>query len=92
MSVWLSVWPLGLFPAKTLVFPATALILASGSYGFLVEICRADAKGKFFFAANYPEAVGIMTAIKEGIALSSVRRPLEYTKVESRCVERKTAD
>jgi hypothetical protein len=50
------------------------------------------AKGKFFFAANYPEAVGIMTAIKEGIALSSVRRPFEYTKVESRCVERKTAD
>ncbi len=33
-----------------------------------------------------------MTAIKEGIALSSVRRPLEYTKVESTSVARKTAD
>jgi hypothetical protein len=37
--------------------------------------------GKLFFAENYPEAVGIMTALKEGVALSSVRRPLEETKV-----------
>ncbi len=37
--------------------------------------------GKLFFAENYPEAVGIMTALKEGVALSSVRRPLAETKV-----------
>ena len=49
-------------------------------------------KGKFFIAENYLEAVGIMTALKEGIALSSVRRPLEYTKVETASLERKTAD
>ena len=49
-------------------------------------------KGKFFIAENYLEAVGIMTALKEGIALSSVRRPLEHTKVESTSLERKTAD
>jgi len=49
-------------------------------------------KGKLFIAENYLDAVGIMTAIKEGIALSSVRRALEYTKVESTSVARKTAD
>ena len=49
-------------------------------------------KGKFFIAENYLEAVGIMTALKEGIALSSVRRPLEYTKVETASLERKTAE
>ena len=50
------------------------------------------AKGKLFIAENYLEAVGIMTALKEGISLSSLRRPLEYTKVKSTSVERKTAD
>ena len=39
------------------------------------------ASGKLFFAENYPEAVGIMTALKAGVALSSVRRPLAKTKV-----------
>ena len=39
------------------------------------------APGKFFIAENYPEAVGIMTALKAGVALSSVRRPLAGTKV-----------
>ena len=33
---------------------------------------RGGSKGKLFIAENYVEAVGIMTAIKEGIALSSV--------------------
>ena len=33
------------------------------------------------FAENYPEAVGIMTALKAGVALGSVRRPLAETKV-----------
>jgi hypothetical protein len=32
-------------------------------------------------AENYLEAVGIMTALKAGVALSSVRRPLAETKV-----------
>jgi len=39
------------------------------------------APGKFFIAENYPEAVGIMTALKAGGTLSSVRRPLAETKV-----------
>jgi len=43
--------------------------------------------GKLFIAANYPEAVGIMTAIKAGVALSSVRRPLEETKVSQEQVK-----
>jgi putative transposase len=38
-------------------------------------------KGKYFVAQNYPEAVGIMTALKAGVALDSVRRPLAETKV-----------
>ena len=49
-------------------------------------------KGKLFIAENYVDAVGIMTGIKAGIALSSVRRALEYNKVESTSVARKTAD
>jgi len=39
------------------------------------------APGKLFIAENYPEAVGIMMALKAGVALSSVRRPLAGTKV-----------
>jgi len=39
------------------------------------------AAGKLFAAENYVEAVGIMTALKAGVALSSVRRPLAETKV-----------
>jgi len=39
------------------------------------------AAGKLFIAENYPEAVGIMTALKTGVALSSVRRALVETKV-----------
>ena len=37
--------------------------------------------GKLFIAENYLEAVGIMAALKAGVALSSVRRPLAETKV-----------
>ena len=37
--------------------------------------------GKLFFAENYLEAVGIMTSLKAGVFLSSVRRPLNPTKV-----------
>lgn len=42
--------------------------------------------GKLFIAENYPEAVGIMTALKAGVALSSVRRPLAETKVSCKRV------
>lgn len=38
-------------------------------------------KGKFFVAENYLEAVGIMECLKSGITLSSVKRPLPWTKV-----------
>jgi len=34
-----------------------------------------------FIVENYLEAVGVMTALKAGVAVSSVRRPLEKTKV-----------
>jgi hypothetical protein len=39
--------------------------------------------GKLFIVKNYLEAVGMMTAIKSGVAPSSVRRPLEETKVST---------
>ena len=39
------------------------------------------AAGKIFFVENYLEAVGMMTALKAGVAPSAVRRPLEATKV-----------
>ncbi len=38
-------------------------------------------KGKYFVAQNYPEAVGIMTALKAGVRLESVRRPLKERQV-----------
>jgi hypothetical protein len=37
--------------------------------------------GKFFRAANYLEAVGIMRMIKEGITFDTVTRPIGYTKL-----------
>ncbi|MCH7556681.1 MAG: DUF3326 domain-containing protein [Planctomycetes bacterium] len=43
--------------------------------------------GKLFIAENYPEAVGIMTALKAGVALSSVRRPLAETKIFRECAK-----
>lgn len=38
--------------------------------------------GKLFIVNNYLEAVGIMTALKAGVATSSVRRPFPQTVVE----------
>ena len=35
----------------------------------------------FIFVENYLEAVGVITAMKEGIGLFSVRRPVNPTKV-----------
>ncbi|NTW30173.1 MAG: DUF3326 domain-containing protein [Candidatus Moranbacteria bacterium] len=37
--------------------------------------------GKLFFAENYVEAAGIMSAIKAGVSLDSLRRPINKTKV-----------
>lgn len=37
--------------------------------------------GKLFIVENYLEAVGIMHALKAGVAPESVRRPLEHTRV-----------
>ncbi len=39
------------------------------------------APGKLFVVDNYLEAVGVMNAIKAGVALESVRRPLAHTTV-----------
>jgi hypothetical protein len=41
------------------------------------------APGKLFIVDNYLEAVGVMTALKSGISVSAVRRPLAETKVTS---------
>ncbi len=41
--------------------------------------------GKLFVVENYLEAVGVMTGLKAGVALSSVRRRLGGTVV---CTER----
>jgi hypothetical protein len=41
------------------------------------------APGKLYIAENYLEAVGVMTALKEGISVSAVRRPLPQTQVMS---------
>ncbi len=48
--------------------------------------------GKLFIAENYPEAVGIMTALKAGVALSSVRRPLAETKISRECAKSYTEE
>jgi len=47
------------------------------------------AAGKLFIVENYLEAVGVMTALKAGVSVSSVRRPLEETKV---CCESAESD
>ena len=39
--------------------------------------------GQFHVVENYWEAAGVLAALKAGIALDSVRRPLRYTVVET---------
>ena len=39
--------------------------------------------GRFHVAGNYLEAVGIMAAIKTGIATETVRRPIGFTKIDA---------
>ena len=46
--------------------------------------------GKLFVVENYLEAVGIMTSLKAGVAPSTVRRPLSYTKVSCEHVNNNT--
>lgn len=43
--------------------------------------------GKLFIVDNYLEAVGVMTALKCGVSISAVRRPLAETNVISECIE-----
>ena len=50
------------------------------------------APGKLFIVENYLEAVGVMTALKAGVALSSIRRPLEDTKVSCEHVKSYTEE
>jgi len=50
------------------------------------------AEGKLFIVDNYLEAVGIMAALKSGVAPSSVRRPLADTLVVSENAESTTED
>jgi len=38
-------------------------------------------KGKFFIVDNYLEAVGVMISLKNGIEPSTVRRPIEHTRI-----------
>ena len=49
------------------------------------------APGKLFIVENYLEAVGIMTALKAGVTPSSVRRPLEETKVSQERIKLSSA-
>jgi hypothetical protein len=41
---------------------------------------------KLFIVENYLEAVGVMAALKTGVAISTVRRPLAFTKVGEEAV------
>ena len=41
-------------------------------------------KGKLFIVENYLEAAGVIAAIKSGVTIESVRRPLAFTNVEQR--------
>ncbi len=50
------------------------------------------APGKLHVVENYWEAVGVMCALRAGIVPESVRRPLEYTKIEIRSREDDTRD
>jgi hypothetical protein len=50
------------------------------------------APGQLHVVENYWEAVGVMCALRAGIVPESVRRPLEYTKIEIRSREDDTRD
>jgi len=48
--------------------------------------------GSLFLVDNYLEAVGVMSALKAGVSVESVRRPLRFTNVYevAACVKRET--
>ena len=50
------------------------------------------APGKLFIVENYLEAVGVMTALKAGVAPSAVRRPLTHTKVSCEKTQSETEE
>lgn len=50
------------------------------------------ADDQFYLVENYWEAVGVMSALKAGIAPESVRRPLAYTSTEVRSADSDKAD
>jgi len=43
--------------------------------------CLPFAPGKLFIVDSYLEAIGVMSALREGIAVETVRRPLSFTRV-----------
>lgn len=50
--------------------------------------------GSLFLVDNYLEAVGVMTALKAGVSVESVRRPLRFTNVYAEaasCAKRETS-
>ncbi|MDD2900808.1 MAG: DUF3326 domain-containing protein [Syntrophales bacterium] len=50
--------------------------------------------GRLFLVDNYLEAVGVMSALKAGVSVESVRRPLKYTNVyeeTASCAARETS-
>lgn len=49
------------------------------------------APGILFVVENYLEAVGVMTAIKSGVALGSVRRPISETFLQQACQDVSTS-
>jgi hypothetical protein len=44
------------------------------------------ALGRLFVVENYLEAVGIMSTLKSGVTVDSVRRPIPDTKVRTECI------
>ena len=49
------------------------------------------ASNQLHVVENYLEAVGVITALKAGITLSSLRRPLASAKIENRKFENQQA-
>jgi len=58
--------------------PASLLINA-GAICHISYRTQRSKKGKLFIVDNYLEAVGVMNAIKSGISVDAVRRPIAYT-------------
>ncbi len=49
-------------------------------------------KGKLFIVDNYLEAIGVMTALRSGLALESVRRPIASTRVIPELIEEESVE